>query len=104
MSAVIWVQSGTFFACNRVTMRTRAKFDPPLTLYQAESNATLKILLISGDWTVRRSFNQMGVHTGDRIRILFKAPFGGPLVIENHGTRVAVGKQLAENVRVEVLP
>jgi DtxR family Mn-dependent transcriptional regulator len=85
-------------------MRTTAEFDSPLNLYQADRHATLKVLLISGDWAIRRSFNQIGVHAGDRIRVLFKAPFGGPLVIENHGTRLAVGKQLAQNVRVEVLP
>jgi Fe2+ transport system protein FeoA len=75
-----------------------------MNLYQAERRAPLRILLISGDWTIRRSFNRIGVHEGDQIRVLFKAPFGGPLVIENRGTRVAVSKQLAENVRVEVLP
>jgi Fe2+ transport system protein FeoA len=46
----------------------------------------------------------MGIHAGDRIRVLRRAPFGGPLVIDNRGTQVAVGKQLAEKIRVEVLP
>jgi Fe2+ transport system protein FeoA len=45
----------------------------------------------------------MGIHTGDQVRVLYKAPFGGPLVIENQGTQVAIGKQLAEKVQVEVL-
>jgi len=46
----------------------------------------------------------MGIQPGDRVRVLRRAPFGGPLVIDNKGTRVAVGKQLAEKIRVEVLP
>jgi ferrous iron transport protein A len=75
-----------------------------MTLYEAGDEAELKILLITGGWEVRRSFNQMGIQPGDRVRILRRAPFGGPLMIDNQGTHVAVGKQLAEQIRVEVLP
>ena len=85
-------------------MRDAANFDSPLNLYEAGDHAKLRILLITGGWEVRRSFNQMGIHTGDRVRVLRRAPFGGPLEIDNRGTRVAVSKQLAEKIRVEVLP
>ena len=47
---------------------------------------------------------QLDIHAGDRVRVLRRAPFGGPLMIDNRGTRVAVSKQLAEKIRVEVLP
>jgi Fe2+ transport system protein FeoA len=46
----------------------------------------------------------MGIQAGDRVRVLWKAPFGGALVIENRGTHLAVSKQLAEKIKVEVLP
>jgi Fe2+ transport system protein FeoA len=85
-------------------MRDVANFDSPINLYEADAHATLRILLITGGWEVRRSFNQMGIHPGDRVRVLRRAPFGGPLMIDSRGTRVAVGKQLAEKIRVEVLP
>jgi Fe2+ transport system protein FeoA len=85
-------------------MRDTANFDSPMTLYEAGTHAKLRILLITGGWDVRRSFNQIGIQPGDRVRILRRAPFGGPLVIDNRGTQVAVGKQLAEKIRVEVLP
>jgi len=84
-------------------MRDAANFDSLMNLYEAEDHAKLKILLITGGWDVRRSFNQMGIQPGDRVRVLRRAPFGGPLVIDNRGTRVAVSKQLAEKIRVEVL-
>jgi Fe2+ transport system protein FeoA len=45
----------------------------------------------------------MGIQPGDRVRILRRAPFGGPLMIDSQGTRVAVGKQLAEQIHVEVV-
>jgi len=85
-------------------MQDAANFSSPINLYQACDHAELRILLITGGWEVRRSFNQMGIQPGDRVRVLRRAPFGGPLMIDNRGTRVAVGKQLAEKIRVEVLP
>jgi Fe2+ transport system protein FeoA len=88
----------------KVQMLNHAQIDSPQTLYEADGHALLRIRLITGDWGVRRSFNQMGIHAGDDVRILSRAPFGGPLVIENRGTKVAIGKQLAEQVRVEVIP
>ena len=80
------------------------EFDSPLNLYEAEGQSYLKIRSILGGWEIRRSFNQIGIHTGDRIKVVCRAPFGGPLVIDNRGTQVAVGKQLAEKIKVEVLP
>ncbi len=85
-------------------MEPSACFDTILNLYQADGHVALRILLISGDWEVRRSFNQIGIHAGDQVRVLCKAPFGGPLVIENRGTKVAMSKQLAEKIRVEIIP
>ena len=74
-----------------------------LTLDQARANSTLKITSISGGWGVRQNLNEVGLHVGDSIRILRKAPFGGPLMIANHGAKVAVGRQLAEKIKVEVI-
>ncbi len=85
-------------------MRPITDLTPNLSLYEAEDSADLRILLITGGWQVRRSFNQMGIQTGDRVRVLRRAPFGGPVVIDNQGSQVAIGKQLAEKVQVEILP
>jgi len=85
-------------------MRETANFASPMNLYEADDQADLRVLLITGGWEVRRSFNQFGIQPGDSIRVLRRAPFGGPLMIESQGTRVAVGKQLAEQIQVEVLP
>ena len=63
----------------------------------------LLISLISGGWGVRRNLNELGIHEGDEISVIRKAPFGGPLMVENRGHRVAIGKRLAEKIVVEVL-
>lgn len=85
-------------------MQRAAKFNSSPNLYQAQNHASLRILSILGGWGVRRSFNQMGIHVGDEVRVLSRAPFGGPLLIESRGTRVAIGKQLAEKIKVEIIP
>ncbi len=85
-------------------MLKSAHFDSSLNLYEAGDHSSLKVLSISGGWDIRRSFNQLGIHAGDHVQILHRAPFGGPLVIENGGSRVAIGKQLAEKIQVQVLP
>lgn len=77
--------------------------DAPMNLYQARNHAYLKLLEISNDWTTRRALNQIGLYAGDRVRVLRRAPFGGPLVVRSHNSQVAISKQLAEKIRVEVI-
>ena len=74
-----------------------------MNLYQARNYSLLLITVISGGWGVRRNLNELGLHVGDEISVIRKAPFGGPLVIENRGQQVAIGKRLAEKIGVEVL-
>ena len=84
-------------------MKANAPKTSLLTLDQARANSTLKITSISGGWGVRQNLNEVGLHVGDSIRILRKAPFGGPLMVASHGTKVAVGRRLAEKIKVEVI-
>ena len=74
-----------------------------MNLYQARNFSVLSISLISGGWGVRRNLNELGLHVGDEVSVIRRAPFGGPLVIENRGHRVAIGKRLAEKIGVEVV-
>jgi DtxR family Mn-dependent transcriptional regulator len=77
--------------------------DSLLNLCQADGHVALRIRSISGGWGARRNLNQMGLHVGDVVSVVHRAPFGGPLVIESRGSRVAVGRQLAEKIQVEVI-
>jgi ferrous iron transport protein A len=85
------------------SMKTGSSKAIPLTLYQAQANSTLKVLAITGGWGARRNLNEVGVHVGDTVRIVRRAPFGGPLIIQSHGAEVAIGRQLAEKVKVELI-
>ena len=90
------------FLCSEQEMAPGvAGLDPAVNLYQAKPRSLLKISSISGGWGVRRNLNQMGLHVGDELSIVHRAPFGGPLVIESRGNRVAIGQQLAQKISVE---
>ena len=80
-----------------------AELDAAVNLYQLRPGSAMRITLISGGWGVRRNLNQLGLHVGDEVSVIHKAPFGGPLVIESRGNRVAIGKQLAQRISVEAV-
>lgn len=40
----------------------------------------------------------LGVHAGSRVRILRRAPFGGGLMLEADGVRLAVRLSLADQI------
>jgi len=44
----------------------------------------------------------LGIVIGSRIKVVKKAPFGGPIEIEIGGSRFIIGRQLADRVIVEV--
>jgi Fe2+ transport system protein FeoA len=95
--------SGMHLACTRGRMDRVAKSASARSLYDFPVHSNLRIRLISGNWEVRRSFNQLGLFEGDRVRVVWKAPFGGPVILEARGAKVAIGKQLAQMIRVEAL-
>jgi Fe2+ transport system protein FeoA len=87
-------------------MRVTENYRSPINLSEISEisdRTELKILEIAGGWGVRRHFNQIGIQPGDCVRVVRRAPFGGPVLIENRGTRVAVGRKMAEKIQVEVL-
>ena len=80
-----------------------ARMDAPMNLYQLQPGSVMRISCISGGWGARRNLNQIGLHIGDEVSVIHRAPFGGPLVVESRGSRVAMGRRLAEKVEVEAL-
>lgn len=71
------------------------------TLDKLELRHQARVILIDGGQGVRAHLNSLGIHIGDWVRVMERAPFGGPVLIEVHGTRFAVGRGLAAKVRVD---
>jgi len=71
------------------------------SLLEISSQTSVKIISISGGKGARRSLAQLGIGVGSIITIKRNAPFAGPLLIENHGTSIAIGRGVASKIMVE---
>jgi len=62
------------------------------------------IVSIGGGHGFRNRILSMGLHPGDRIKVLRASPFRGPLLIENldQGFCLALGRGMAAKVLVEI--
>ena len=73
----------------------------PTTLDQIYESKKAKVIDIQGGAGVRQRLSQMGIHPGDMVTILRYGAFRGPLLIEIHGSQVALGRGIASKVIVE---
>ncbi len=71
------------------------------TLDRVFENHKAKVVDIRGGPGVRQRLSQMGIHPGDIITILRYGVLRGPILIEIHGSQVALGRGIAAKVLVE---
>lgn len=72
-----------------------------VTLDQLYQNKRAKVIDIQGGQGIRQRLSQMGIHPGDVITILRYGALGGPILIEVHGSQVALGRGIAARITVE---
>jgi Fe2+ transport system protein FeoA len=53
-------------------------------------------------WGFRKRLEDMGLTPGTRVTVVKSAPFRGPLEVHVRGSRLAIGKGMAERILVEV--
>jgi ferrous iron transport protein A len=61
-----------------------------------------RVIMIDGGHKVRAHLNTLGIHIGDWLTVIQRAPFRGPVLVEIHGTRVALGRGVASKVQVDM--
>ncbi len=71
-----------------------------MTLEDAGLRERVVVEEITGGRGVRMHLNTLGIHVGDTIRVVERAPFRGPVLVEINGSRVALGRGIARKVRV----
>jgi len=72
-----------------------------MTLETVDLRRQVRVIFIDGGHGVRSHLNTLGIHIGDWITVVERAPFHGPVLVETNGTRVALGRGVAVKVRVE---
>jgi ferrous iron transport protein A len=71
------------------------------TLDKVYENRKSQVIDIQGGQRIRQRLGQMGIHPGDIITILRYGALRGPILIEIHGSQVALGRGIASRVIVE---
>lgn len=71
------------------------------TLAQVQENNKAKVIDIQGGQRIRQRLGQMGIHPGDIVTILRYGALRGPILIEIHGSQVALGRGIASKILVE---
>ena len=61
-----------------------------------------RVIMIDGGQKARSYLNTLGIHIGDWLTVVQRAPFRGPVLIEIHGTRVALGRGVASKIQVDM--
>jgi ferrous iron transport protein A len=62
----------------------------------------VRVMMIDGGRRVRAHLNTLGIHIGDWLTVVERAPFRGPVLVEINGTRLALGRGIAAKIRVDV--
>jgi ferrous iron transport protein A len=75
-------------------------FAAMMTLDTVQLKKTARVTSIDGGRGVRSHLNTLGIHVGDELKVIEKAPFRGPVLVEVHGMRVALGRGIAAKVVV----
>ena len=73
----------------------------PATLDQVYENRKAKVIDIQGGAGIRQRLSQMGIHPGDIITMVRYGALRGPLLIEIHGSQVALGRGITSKIIVE---
>jgi ferrous iron transport protein A len=72
------------------------------TLQSLPTGSRAVVREVHGGHGLRRRLGAVGVHPGDALEVVRTALRGGPVLIEIHGVRVAIGRRQAEKVEVEL--
>jgi ferrous iron transport protein A len=73
-----------------------------MTLDTVGVHRQARVIMIDGGHKIRSYLNTLGIHIGDWLTVVQRAPFRGPVLVEIHGSRVALGRGIATKIRVDM--
>jgi ferrous iron transport protein A len=73
------------------------------TLNEIEEGKKARVLEVLGGMGMRQHLSTLGIHAEDIVLVKRSSAWGGPILIEVHGSEVAVGRGVASKVQVEEL-
>ena len=76
--------------------------NPMMALDTVDVKRQARVIQIDGGHRVRAHLNTLGIHIGDWLTVVERAPFRGPVLVEVNGSRLALGRGIASKVQVEI--
>jgi ferrous iron transport protein A len=74
------------------------------TLLQISPGNSVRVVDFDGGVHLRSKLTQYGIYPGDCLRLLRKAPMGGPLLVVCNEREIALGRGVADKIIVELEP
>jgi DtxR family Mn-dependent transcriptional regulator len=74
-----------------------------IPLVELEEHQKAKVCFVRGDSKVLRRLMDMGITTGCTISLMRLAPLSGPVELAVRGSKLALGREIASNIFVEVV-
>ena len=74
------------------------------TLLQISPGNSVRVVDFDGGVHLRIKLTQYGIYPGDCLRLLRKAPMGGPLLVACNEREIALGRGVADKIIVELEP
>ncbi|NIA23087.1 MAG: hypothetical protein GWP03_02855 [Proteobacteria bacterium] len=71
------------------------------TLSDAEIGREYRVVQLRGGLNFQRRITAMGLYVGEVVKIVRKAPFKGPLLVDINSSIVAVGRNITFKIFVE---
>ena len=73
-----------------------------MKLLHVPLNTQVKFFSVENVPTLLAKLNQHGLYQGDSLRVVRTAPLGGPLLVQVNGREIALGREIAEKIIVEI--
>jgi ferrous iron transport protein A len=73
-----------------------------MKLLNAPLNTQVKLFSTEDVPSLMTKLNQYGLYQGDSLRVVRVAPLGGPLLVQVNGREIALGREIADKIVVEI--
>ena len=73
-----------------------------MKLLNIDDNIQVEIVSCKGGRGISSKLRQLGLMPGDRITVIKRAPFNGPILVEANGRTIALGRGVAGKIEVRV--
>lgn len=75
-----------------------------INLLDVDFGAWATVIGVESGAHLQAKLRQYGIFPGDRLRVIRRAPFGGPLLVEINARTVALGRGVAGKIIVKADP